>query len=317
MFFGQLFSLENSYKVGMLPNNESGLLVEDQSNAPGYSTVRHPAVRIVKDLGPIFSAGVALENPQTSFTGASAVSTTTITNSATLNATTTSSLEKYPDIVAKIAADTSFGHYEVSGMGRFLQSYTNGASSSSSHTRPAGGIHLGTNITVIPGKLEFRGEGLAGYGVAHYDSAGFTDAFVNTAGTVQPIPFISTILGLIYHPIPTNDLYTYFGYAQVDHTSSQNGTPGFGSFAGGTLAAATGCMHTNSGVCTATVHRDWDATIGDWQRFYQGPAGTMFAGAMFAFYRDDAFKSQVGTANATPHAINQKIEFDIRYSPFQ
>jgi hypothetical protein len=308
LFAGQTASLENSYAIGQLPLNESGLLVIDQSNIPGFSGVRLPTLRLVKDLPHRLSFGIALEGPATTYAG-TIPSNVIVTNpgTGTYNSTSnTYSTEHFPDVVAKLAADTRFGHFEVTGIARFLHAQAAVGSVSEGQNVTAGGIHLGARIPIVRDALELRIEGLKGTGVSHYDFAGFPDATVSQDGRLQAIPFGSASVGLAWKPDRRDDLYAYAGYAKVGHTRD-----GYGVYTVPQSSTA-GCMVVNSPVCAATTQSDWAITAGGWHRLFQGPAGVVSIGLNGFLYGMNAFRN----GEVRPHATNQRAEFSFRYAPF-
>jgi hypothetical protein len=165
---------------------------------------------------------------------------------------------------------------------------------------------------MFPGKLDFRFDALAGYGLGHFAAAGFPDAIVTSNGSTEAIPFVGGMANRIYHPTKTNDVYAYYFYSQVDRTKI-----GFGQYAAGSVALTASCMVENSPLgCDAIAHSAWDISIGDWQRIYSGDAGTFTVDIMNVFYRVNAFKNSSGGVSAMPHAVDDKVEVALRYTPF-
>jgi hypothetical protein len=78
--------------------------------------------------------GVDLENSQTMLSRAAPAGTSSTV--MVLNSNTTSTLEKYPDILVKVAADPSFGRFDLVVIARFLRSYETAVGGQTRHTNP-------------------------------------------------------------------------------------------------------------------------------------------------------------------------------------
>jgi hypothetical protein len=127
---GQGWSLATMYKIGLIPRQENVPLTIDAQYVVGFDWARQPELRIAKDFDDhMIWTGLSFESPQTTFgsaagpnclTGAQA---TTATGGGTLEFTqcggsNVNPIQAYsdniaPDIIAKIAADPGWGHYEL------------------------------------------------------------------------------------------------------------------------------------------------------------------------------------------------------------
>src|SRR5208282_773978 len=97
----------------------------------GFSWARQYGVRVVKNFNDKFWLGASLENPSTTFSCGSVLTTTTGSSqsstcafpdfalggsgnaSGLYNSTTTYSFNSMPDFIFKAAAEPGFGHYEA------------------------------------------------------------------------------------------------------------------------------------------------------------------------------------------------------------
>ena len=124
-------------KIGLAPRQENVPLTIDAQYVVGFNWERQAQIRVAKDFDDHKRwVGLSLEEPQTLFgsaagpnclTGAAA---TTATGGGTLEYTqcggsNVNSIQAYsdnnaPDVIAKIAADPGWGHYELYGLLRFL-----------------------------------------------------------------------------------------------------------------------------------------------------------------------------------------------------
>jgi len=153
--------------------------------------------------------------------------------------TTGYSINKAPDIIVKAAADPGWGHYEVFGIysdfrnrvypcgvvgttttdtvpgTASLPCSVDGSLSPSAvgaynDTRTGGGFGANFRLPIIPKKLEFAFQGLAGDGVGRYGSAQIPDLTFRPNGTEALIRTAHGLSGLELH---TNkwDAYVYAG----------------------------------------------------------------------------------------------------------
>lgn len=153
--------------------------------------------------------------------------------------TTGYSINKAPDIIVKAAADPGWGHYEVFGIFSDFRnriypcgvvgttttdtvpgttnlpcpidgSLSPSAVGAFNETRTGGGIGANFRLPIVPKKLEFAFQGLAGDGVGRYGSAQIPDLTFRPNGTEALIRTAHGLSGLELH---TNkwDAYVYAG----------------------------------------------------------------------------------------------------------
>jgi len=149
------------------------------------------------------------------------------------------SINKAPDIIVKAAADPGWGHYEVFGIfsdfrnriypcgvvgttttdtvrgTKSLPCAVDGSLSPSAagafnDTRTGGGVGANFRLPIVPTKLEFAFQGLAGDGVGRYGSAQISDLTFRPNGTEA---LIRTAHGLSELELHTSkwDAYAYAG----------------------------------------------------------------------------------------------------------
>jgi hypothetical protein len=329
---GQAWSLTTLYDKGLIPRHESPPLTIDGQYVPGFTFVRQPQLRVVKDLlNQSLWLGLSLESPQTvySTTGYAAATTfpagsngLVLPTGAFANVnnpglagfapTVNYSSDVAPDIVGKVAWDPGYGHYEVYGIARFMHDRVDFVGGGSNRTKLAGGVGAGMLVPVIPSKLEFRLGFLAGYGVGRYGASQLPDATIAPNGSPAPIPEIHALVGLVGHPTPDLDLYTYVGTEQARKTAFTFAGQGYGY--GSPLFVNSGCNTELSPLaCTGNTSGITQATVGGWWRFLHGDFGTMEFGAQYSYTRRQAFQG-VGGAPKTDDSI---VMLSLRYLPFQ
>lgn len=219
--------------------------------------------------------------------------TTTGTGTDTSTSTTTCSVggsnfstDIAPDVVAKIAADPGFGHYELFGLARWFRS----AIATNSQTTMGGGIGGGTYLPVLP-NLTFQLSALVGKGIARYGSASLNDVVVKPDGQLAPVQEYQVLAGLIYNPTPAMQTYLYAGREQQSRTLYQYSTATVGPYYYG-LGAPTltnsGC-YTLNGTCSGQNQRVDEVTGGFWWKFYRGPLGNAQFGLQLGYLQRTLF----------------------------
>jgi hypothetical protein len=244
---GQAWSLATMYKIGLVPRQENVPLTIDAQYVVGFDWARQPELRVVKDFdNHRIWAGLSLESPQTTFgssagpnclTGAQA---TTAVGGGTLEDTqcggsNTNTIQAYsdnnaPDVIAKIAMDPGWGHYELYGLLRFLSGRVSFASSGTgkSYETTGEGIGGGMILPLIPKMLDFQVSGLIGQGVGRYGTSQLADATFSPTGKIEPLSEYSIMGGFVGHPVPALDIYAYGG-AEGVASKSYSGTAGYGN----------------------------------------------------------------------------------------
>ena len=329
---GQGWSLATMYKTGLIPRQENVPLTIDAQYVAGFDWARQAEIRVVKDFANHkVWAGLSLEEPQTTFgssggpnclTGAAA---STATGGGTLEygqcgGSNVNSIQSYsdniaPDVIAKIAADPGWGHYEVYGLLRFLGGRVSFATSGTgkNYQTTGEGIGAGMILPVVPKMLDFQVSGLIGQGVGRYGTSQLADATFSPAGKIEPLSEYSIMGGFVGHPIPTVDVYAYGGAEGVAR-KSYAGTAGYGNPA----VNLAGCQ-AELGSCNAVTSSVVEGTIGAWWRVIKSNYGTMQAGAQYAYVDRNAFPGVGATRGSTlsPSANENMFLFSIRYLPFQ
>ncbi len=259
---------------------------------------------------------------------------------------------KSPDIIVKAAADPGFGHYEVFGIVSMFRNRVypcgvvgtnandtappsttttiacpiDGSLSPSSlgafnDTRTGGGFGANLRVPIIPKKLDFAFQGLAGDGVGRYGSAQLADMTLRPDGTQALIRTAHGLGELEFHVTPKLDVYAYYGgeyawragylgYNSVSVVKTpaipSNGTSppipatttttfklnqigGYGSpFANNsgcnTEPAPASVLSPAAGSCAGDTRYISEATLGFWHKVYQGPKGGLRWGIQYSYF---------------------------------
>lgn len=340
---GQTWSLLTQNKVGIEPRNENIPLTIDAQYVVGFNWTRNPQLRLVKDFGNEVHFGISAESPQaTCYNGgtsgmyasdntASAVPGTVANTQCTasggsLLSGVTASIDQAPDVIAKLAVDPGWGHYELYGLARFFhdRSQTNGIAGStaamSNNDTFGGGIGAGAILPVMPKMLDLQFNTLVGKGIGRYGSAQFSDTVVNANnGAMDPIPMVQAMVGAVAHPTTSVDAYLYGGLEEAFKTDviSNGANPNVNYGYGNANYINTNCTtelaaSNATQACTANFQEAWQIQPGFWWKWYQGKAGMMETGASYSYTKATAFAGVGGT----PSTAENIFMVSFRYYPF-
>lgn len=332
---GQAWSLVTLFKDGLTARKENVPLTIDAQYNVGFNWTRNWQLRATQEfLDKKLTAGLSVESPQavTGGNGAAATALGGNTNNfcsgsgcaqglagaGLLNSTTSYSNDYMPDVIAKIALDPGWGHYELYGIGRAFQNRTTltAGGGGANHLTVGGGVGAGAILPVIPEKLDFQVSALAGYGIGRYGSAQFPDFTIAPDGHVVPIPEVEALVGIIGHPTPAWDLYAYAGTEQVEKKtwSFSGGTGGMTGYGNPNVNNAGCNIETPTAAsCSPFTSSVDQIQLGAWWRLYQGRYGNMAVGASGSYVKRYTFAG-IGGSPSTDDTI---IMTSFRYYPFQ
>ncbi|MHB1677917.1 MAG: hypothetical protein ACYCSS_10345 [Sulfuriferula sp.] len=307
---GQTWSLATLNTHGITPRMEDIPLTIDAQYVPGFTWARQWQFRVVKDWDKKLWAAVSLENSQTS----GVAGTTPGYNvyqiappGGSLFAAPEMSVNHYPDIVAKLAAETDLGHYEIYDLARNFQSVY-GAVTTPAGTAPgsqqstwSNAVGVGAVIPLIPKQLELSLSGLFGNGIGRYGTVGLADADYNPNGSLNPLKGSQMLGGLVWHTNPTLDIYGNIGQEQIDSNTY--------TVAGG---AIDGYGNNASAVAGADLNKVSQETVGFWWSFYKGNYGAAKLGGQFSHTLVTGFQVH----NVAPTTTDNMVFTSIRYFPF-
>lgn len=314
---GQSWSLLTVNKIGITPRTEDSPMVIDAQYVPGFSWARQWTLRVVQDIDENQHLGFAVEAPQTTFySSPNGTLATGLVNGSSgvspLNTLQTYSNDIAPDVLAKYAVDTGFGHFEAYGVARFFHNQIGaaGAAGGTNKIVLGGGGGIGMIVPVVPQMLDFKFSTLVGKGIGRYGSAQFSDVTEDPNGNIVPLSEIEALVGLIGHPDPSLDIYGYAGAEKVQRADFV-GSNGLGYGYGSELYNNTGC-YTIGGTCTANTSAVVQGTIGGWWKFYKGSYGTMQVGLQDSYTERYTYAALGGS----PHVGENIFLTSFRYYPF-
>ena len=324
---GQSWSLLTTNKIGINPRSENPPLMIDGGFVPGFNYTRGTQFRVVKDFADRkLWFGLSLENPQVNMVGL-AIPTTVYgsaanvsvnnSGSGSLSPSINYSTDLAPDIIAKMAVDPGWGHYELFGLTRFFHSTINNSTNThlSNHVVESLAAGLAAIVPVAPKLLDVQLNLMAGNGFGRYSSAQIPDVAFSTSGAMVPLTQYTGLVGIIAHPDPKWDVFTYFGGEIVNRynqsITSSNALPQYGY--GDASLITAGCNNIG-GICNAQTANVWQITPGFWTTLYGGNAGTIKTGLQYSYTRRNAFS---GVGNSAPHTDENMFLFSLRYYPLQ
>ena len=301
---GQNWSLATLNTHGITPRMEAVPLTIDAQYVPGFTWQRQWQFRVVKDWDKKWWAAVSFENSQTvGVAGGPGSTVYTLTPpGGSLFAPAPMSVNHYPDIIAKLAAETDLGHYEIYDLARNFQSVY-GASATSTGSQQStwsNAVGVGVIIPLIPKQLDFQLSGLFGSGVGRYGTVGLPDADINPNGSLNPLNGSQMLGGIIWHADPTLDVYGYIGQDQVDSNIYNSGGHVYG------YGNSLGSLYSPD------LNKVSQETIGFWWNIYHGNYGALKLGGQISHTLVTGFQ----VAGVTPTTNDNMVFTSIRYFPF-
>jgi type II secretory pathway pseudopilin PulG len=301
---GQMWSLAAERAKGL--SNLSGDVKTpqtiDPNYVPGFVWTRQYGFRVVETMKHV-AFGISLENPQT-ITGGSSCTQGTVT--CLYGASTTAQSSSYnavnatysynlgPDIIAKVAVDPGWGHYEAFAIGRFphyeLWPSTAAPTVSKTNSLVTGGFGGSFRAPVFGKYGDFGVSGLYGWGVGRYGDTTLADVTFDATGTMMAIQNTSALSTLELHPTKRLVIYGNFGEDFAGRLISTNGgaNSGYALMNANNSGCNTEVLPTSSTASTSPANCNGvnkfvqEFTGGFWYDFYKGPAGRVRLGAQYA-----------------------------------
>ena len=339
---GQMWSLWASNKKGIENRQEWIPATIDGQYVVGYDFARLAAFRLTKNFHNKAWLAVALENPEMlnpssltspvgpiygfgngptggpGTTGAPCAGANYSFGNVFANCTSTDFM---PDVLAKLAFEPGWGHFEVKGLMRVFRDKIP-ANPTTSPVTPeyedktlGGGVGINGILPIVPKKADIIIQANVGRGIGRYSDSTNVDLTYFQDGAIVPLRQAQGLVGLELHPTPKLDWYFYGGdeytsrYATIgtDGKYYGYGTPG---------ADNSGCMQTyGSAKCQASFRNLQEATSGFWYRFYKGNMGTMQFGAQLEWIHKNTWNGDLTVAPYpwSPKANDTMVMTSFRY----
>src|SRR5271166_3644708 len=331
---GQMWSLVTETKHGMDNRTEATPMTIDPQYNVGFSWARQYGLRVVKNFDNKVWFGVSVENAQATLSShnngnnfivgsegaGGGLYNGAVTNCSTANNPVTGgapittctlaasySFNPSPDIIAKVAFEPGFGHYEIYGLyDRFrdrlypcgevviIAPATNGPCPNGNGTGPngllasnssknGGGIGANARWSFDHKHLDFGLHGFGGSGVGRYGSGGLPDASIHANGSFDLVRSLQGLTTLEWHG-PKLDVYLNAGSEYAARAADYdpfNATPniGYGNKNISNAACYNEVLPGSGGFaptalkCNADTRALTEGTVGFWYRLYNGPKG--------------------------------------------
>ena len=324
---GQMWSLLTTHRQGMANLEELRPRDQDASHVVGSTWTRERAVRVTRNFNNRVWVGFAVENPETTYSAAfvppNVMGLNTSPNAATgvnllpflANYSTGQSTTLAPDLLAKIAYEPGWGHFEIKGLGRVFRDRIAATATTSGRTNVSEGFGVGF-AALMPfanKRLELTLEGLAGHGIGRYGAAGFADVTLEpTTGEMRPLRQARMMGGLVYHHGSRLDLYGYGGdeySGRQAFLSPAGAAAGYGS----PLVSYLGCTNEVAlNGCHGDNRNIHEATIGYWYRLYRGDFGFINYGNQVLYVHRDLWSGIGRTPEGSDIAVYSTLRFYLR-----
>jgi len=330
---GQMWTLATETTKGL--DNGTEILpatIDPQYNA-GFVWTRQYGFRVSKDLGKKLWIGAAAENAETLNPAGSSLPTNVLLGSAgngggLYNTTANYSFNLAPDMIAKIAFEPGWGHYEVFGIARVFRDrifpnqvivtnpdgttkVTGSAAGAYNDSTVGGGLGGSARVPLANKKLSLALKGLWGEGTGRYGSSTIADITLRPNGQIAPLHNFSALATVEANPTARLNLYVNYGgdyvgrryFGKVGYGSpltNMSGcntepgpttatNPGFGGGTGFTPSTPANCGNQNKDV--------QELSAGYWYNFYNGPMGRLRQGIQYAYFERDLWSGAGGTTN--------------------
>jgi len=325
MLAGQNWSLATLYKKGLHARDEDVPATIDAQYTAGFNWTRNPQLRVVQTVDKVLSLGLSLESPQ-GVTNASNDVTSALASKAypanllyqaagnaggLLDNATNYTIDVAPDVIAKVALDPGYGHYELYGMARWFRS----AVGTTTYTTTGSAIGAGMYLPIVKDVLTFQASGMYGHGIGRYSSSQLPDFTLKPDGELSAIKAYSVLFGLYFNPVPAFQVYGYLGRdkASSDHYTAMIGTAGPFDYGYGSPAYNNSGCYTLGGTCVGNIQTSEEATLGFWWKYWSGSLGNLQLGFQLAYNQDTAFTGTGGSP--TTNVFEGMVSF--RYYPYQ
>ena len=366
---GQMWSLVTETKHGTDNRTEATPMTIDPQYTVGFSWARQYGLRLAKNIDNKVWVAVSMENSEATLTthnnvanyllgsagaggglynGAVTACSTSSTFVTTCTNAANYSFNPAPDVIAKVAFEPGFGHYEIFGVyARFRDRVFPCEDVSSSTTTPCGtgttagvanasdafnismnggGIGANARWSFLDKRLDFGLHVLGGSGIGRYGTGGLSDTAVKPDGTLALIKGYQGLGTIEWHG-PKLDVYLNAGAEYASRTADYDPISGKYVGYGSPFFNNTGCF-TETGPssggflpgglssCTADTRALIEGTAGLWYKFYDGSKekvnkGRVQFGLQYSYVTRNAWSGS--SSPNEPHGIDGMVFTSFRY----
>jgi len=312
---GQGWSLAAETTKGLQRGSEILPSTIDPQYEAGFVWTRQYSFRVTKDFNKALSVGVSAENAETLNPAGAGLPTNLVIGSSgngggLYNPTANYSFNRAPDMVAKLAVEPGWGHFELFGIGRFFRDRIYPANATPRNdTVVGGGIGGGFRGPLFNNKVTVGLKGLYGEGVGRYGSSTIADITLRPDGSISPLHGFSGLSTIELNPTSRLNLYFNYGGDYIGRDYVVNGTSqvGYGTYTADMSGCnvepnpsgsnAAGFNPANPAHCAANNKDVQEFTAGDWYNFYNGPKGKLRMGLQYSRFQRDLWSGNGGTTN--------------------
>jgi hypothetical protein len=364
-----MWSLATETKHGTDNRTEATPMTIDPQYTVGFSWARQYGLRLAKNIDNKVWVAVSMENSEATLTthnnvanyllgsagaggglynGAVTACSTSSTFVTTCTNAANYSFNPAPDVIAKVAFEPGFGHYEIFGVyARFRDRVFPCEDVSSSTTTPCGtgttagvanasdafnssknggGIGANARWSFLDKRLDFGLHVLGGSGIGRYGTGGLSDTAVKPDGTLALIKGYQGLGTIEWHG-PKLDVYLNAGAEYASRTADYDPISGKYVGYGSPFFNNTGCF-TETGPssggflpgglssCTADTRALIEGTAGLWYKFYDGSKekvnkGRVQFGLQYSYVTRNAWSGS--SSPNEPHGIDGMVFTSFRY----
>jgi len=307
---GQMWSLATETTKGLENGTEILPGTIDPQYTAGFVWTRQYGFRVTKDFGNKFWIGASAENAETLNPAGTSLPTNLLLGSAGVGGGLYDSQSNYsfnvaPDMIAKIAWEPGWGHYEVFGIARFFRDriYPNVTTSAGAYNDSTMGGGLGGSLRVPLAHKRFSVglKGLWGDGTGRYGDSQIADITLRPDAQIAPLhgfSALSTVEGNV-----TKRLSFYLNYGGDYVGRDYFGKIGYGS----PLTNMSGCntepvpsasfTPATPSNCGGNNKDVQEFTSGYWYNFYAGPKGRLRMGMQYSYIERNLWSGAGGPSN--------------------
>ena len=345
---GQMWSLATETTKGLDNGTEILPLTIDPQYSAGFVWTRQYGFRVSKNIGEKAWIGASAENAETLNPAGSSLPTNVLlgaagTSGGLYNPNANYSYNLAPDMIAKVAFEPGWGHYEVFGIARFFRDriYPNeiviknpdgtttiggSAAGAFNDSTVGGGLGGSARAPFANKKLSLAIKGLWGQGTGRYGTSTIADTTLRPNGQLALLHNFSALGTIEANPTARLTLYANYGGDYVGRRYF--GKVGYGS----PLTNMSGCnteplpsaTPTNGGDgftpstpanCGGNTKDVQELSTGYWYDFYRGPAGRFRQSIQYSYFQRNIWSGDGGTTNPGGGAkgTDNVVETAIRY----
>jgi hypothetical protein len=356
---GQMWTLATENGKGIAPDDDLGRTNDarpktiDSTYNVGFVYARQAGLRLTKAFGDKVAVAVAVEAPQGTLTTHGNGDNFLLGQagaSNSYNTTATYTFNPSPDLLAKVAFDPGFGHYEVFGIfSRFTDRVfpcgevvlvapaTTGPCPNGAGTGPnalgaynasksGGAFGASARWAFDHRHIVFGVKAFSGDGTGRYVAGGLSDVSINGDGTLHLIKNFAELTTLEFRTRKF-DIYGYGGVEYAGRAASFDPITGKEVGYGAPLFNNSGCYTelpptVDTGFtpatltnCTADTRALIEGTVGFWYRFYNGPRGRFQFGTQYSYVTRDTWSGTGFTkgVGVSPEGLDNMVFTSFRY----